>query len=169
MSHLLREHAPITEASWRMLDDEARERLRPALATRRLVDFSGPHGWDLSASNLGRSEKLPDAPWEGITARRRQVQSLVELRAEFSVSRSELEDAERGAPDIDLGELDAAAIRIASAENAAVFHGWEPAAITGMVAASTNDAIALGEDCDRYPAHVARAVDALRGVGVDRP
>ena len=27
MSHLLREHAPITEESWALIDDEARERL----------------------------------------------------------------------------------------------------------------------------------------------
>jgi uncharacterized linocin/CFP29 family protein len=26
MSHLLREHAPITEAGWKLIDDEARER-----------------------------------------------------------------------------------------------------------------------------------------------
>jgi uncharacterized linocin/CFP29 family protein len=169
MSHLLREHAPISEAGWRLLDEEARERLRPALAARRLVDFAGPHGWDFSASNLGRTEELPDAPWEGVAARRRRVQSLVELRAEFSVSRSELEDAERGAPDVDLGELDTAALRIASAENAAVFQGWEAASLAGLVGASTNYAIALGEDCDRYPAHVAKAVDALRAVGVDGP
>ncbi len=42
MSHLLREHAPITEANWSLIDDEARERLTPALAARKLVDFSGP-------------------------------------------------------------------------------------------------------------------------------
>ena len=62
MSHLLREHAPITEAGWRLLDDEARERLTPALAARKLVDFSGPHGWDYSATNLGRVEDVADAP-----------------------------------------------------------------------------------------------------------
>ena len=56
MSHLLREQAPITEAGWELLDAEARERLAPALAARKLVDFSGPHGWDHSATNLGRTE-----------------------------------------------------------------------------------------------------------------
>jgi uncharacterized linocin/CFP29 family protein len=169
MSHLLREHAPITEQGWQLLDDEARERLRPALAARTLVDFSGPHGWDLSASNLGRSEELSDVPWKGVEGRRRRVQSLVELRARFSISRSELEDAERGAEDVDIAELDAAALQIASAENAVVFHGWEAAGIAGMLVASTNDTIALGDDCDRYPTHIAKAVDTLRALGVDGP
>ena len=57
MSHLLREHAPITEAGWSLIDDEARERLTPALAARKLVDFAGPHGWEHSATNLGRIER----------------------------------------------------------------------------------------------------------------
>ncbi|HEY1355368.1 MAG TPA: family 1 encapsulin nanocompartment shell protein [Solirubrobacterales bacterium] len=169
MSHLLREQAPITEAGWRLLDDEARARLQPALGARRLVDFSGPHGWEFSAANLGRSEELGDAPWQGVAARRRRVLPLVELRAEFSVSRSELEDAERGAEDVDLAALDAAALQIAGAENAVVFHGWDAASISGAVSASTNDSIALGDDCDRYPRHVAIAVDTLRAAGIDGP
>ena len=44
MSHLLREHAPISQAGWDLIDEEARERLTPALAARKLVDFAGPQG-----------------------------------------------------------------------------------------------------------------------------
>ena len=169
MSHLLREHAPVTEAGWRELDDEARERLSPALAARKLVDFDGPHGWDYSATNLGRSEELPGAPGDGVAGRQRRVLGVVELRARFSVSRSELEDAERGAEDIDLDELDEAARRIAAAENSVVFHGWDAAGITGVIEASPNKGIALGEDCERYPRHIAKAVDDLRAVGIGGP
>jgi uncharacterized linocin/CFP29 family protein len=169
VSHLLREKAPITEKGWRVLDDEARQRLKPALAARKLVDFSGPHGWDYSATNLGRSEQLSEVPGDGISGRQRRVLGLVELRAPFSVSRSELEDAERGAEDVDLEALDEAAHRIAGAENAVVFHGWQAAGITGVIEASTNERITLGEDCERYPRHIAMAVDALRAVGIDGP
>ena len=62
MSHLLRSHAPITEMGWKLLDDEARQRSTPALAARKLVDFSGPHGWDYSATNLGRTKQLAAGP-----------------------------------------------------------------------------------------------------------
>jgi len=168
VSHLLREHAPITEAGWRLLDDEARERLAPALAARKLVDFAGPRGWAYSATNLGRAERIADAP-DGIVAATRRVLPLVEARAPFSIAHSELVDADRGAEDVDLGELDGAAQRIAIAENAAVFHGWGAAGISGIAEASTHDTIALGEDCERYPRHVAMAVDTLRGVGIDGP
>jgi uncharacterized linocin/CFP29 family protein len=169
MSHLLREKAPITEAGWDELDSEARERLAPALAARRLVDFAGPRGWAHSATNLGRTQDVADVPGGDVAGRQRRVLPLVELRARFSVSRSELDDAERGAADIDLDELDAAALRTASAENAAVFHGWSAAGIAGIVDSSTHDPIALGDDCELYPRHVAKAVDSLRAVGIDAP
>jgi uncharacterized linocin/CFP29 family protein len=169
VSHLLRERAPVTDAGWDQLDSEARERLQPALGARKLVDFAGPHGWEHSATNLGRAQEVAGVPGEGVAALQRGVLPLVELRARFSVARSELDDADRGAVDIDLGALDEAALCIAGAENAAVFHGWSAAGIAGIVDASTHDPIALGEDCERYPRHVAKAVDALRAVGIDAP
>jgi uncharacterized linocin/CFP29 family protein len=168
MSHLLRERAPITEAGWALLDDEARERLEPALAARKLVDFRGPRGWEHSATNLGRTESVGDSP-EGVEAAQRRVLPLVEMRAPFTVARAELADADRGAEDVDLAELDRAAHRLAVAENAAVFNGWAAVGISGIAEASPHDPIALGEDCERYPRHVAKAVDALRGVGIGGP
>jgi uncharacterized linocin/CFP29 family protein len=169
MNHLLRESAPITEAGWRLIDDEARERLTPALAARKLVDFAGPRGWEHSATNLGRTRPLAEAPVAGVDAAQRRVLAVVELRAPFTLARDELRDADRGAPDVDLAALDDAARLIATAENRAVFHGWEAAGITGIADASTHDAIPLGDDCERYPRHVARAVEALLRAGIDGP
>jgi uncharacterized linocin/CFP29 family protein len=97
------------------------------------------------------------------------VLPLVELRAPFAVSRSELRDADRGAEDVDFGALDTAARRMAVAENTAVFHGWKAAGIAGIAEASTHDPIALGDDCARYPRHVAKAVEALLAAGIDGP
>jgi uncharacterized linocin/CFP29 family protein len=170
MSHLLRSHAPITEAGWREIDSEARERLVPALAARKLIDFSGPHGWEYSATNLGRVRDVDGEPVQGVQAQQRRVLALVELRAPFAVSRAELRDLDRGADDVDLDELDAAAQRMAVAENLAVFHGLESAGIEGVAQASGHPPIALGEaDFDRYPTHVARAVEMLLSAGVEGP
>jgi uncharacterized linocin/CFP29 family protein len=169
VNHLLREQAPISEAAWRLVDDEARERLTPKLAARKLVDFAGPHGWQRSAVNLGRTEPVGDAPWQGVSAARRRVLPLVELRADFSVARSELRDADRGALDVDLAELDAAAHRLAVAENGAVFHGWPAAGIEGVCEGTAHEPIALGDRCERYPRHVAVAVERLLAAGVDGP
>jgi uncharacterized linocin/CFP29 family protein len=169
MNHLLRSHAPITDSGWALLDDEARQRLTPALAARRLVDFSGPHGWEHSATNLGRTEPLVATPREGVVANRRRVCALVELRADFTVAASELRDRDRGAVDVDLASLDEAAHRIAVSENVAVFHGWQEAGLTGIVGASPYEHEPLGQDADGYPRAIAGAVELLLSNGVGGP
>ncbi len=168
MSHLLRAQAPITDAGWALLDDEARERLSPALAARKLVDFSGPLGWGYSATSLGRVEPLASAPGEKVSGLQRQVLPLVELRADFELPRGELRAVDRGAKDADLEPLDKAAKRIARAENAAVFHGW-PGAFGGITDVSPHDDEPLGDVADQYPQRVARAVERLLGHGVGGP
>jgi uncharacterized linocin/CFP29 family protein len=168
-NHLLRAHAPISDSNWKLLDDEARERLTAALAGRKLVDFSGPRGWEFSATNLGRVQAIATAPAEGVTALQRRVLPLVELRAEFEVSRAELRDDDRGALDADLSSLDAAAHRLAVAENRTIFHGWPEAAISGIAEVSPHDGFALGDVPDQYPQPVAGAVQRLLSNGVAGP
>jgi len=169
MNHLMRQLAPISDTSWELLDDEARERLSGALAARRLVDFHGPRGWEHACVNLGRTKALQAAPCDGVSGRQRQVQPLVELRADFSISLEELRDNDRGAFDADLEPLDKAARQIAIAENVAVFHGWAEAGIAGIAEASVVGAQPLGGSAEEYPRSVARAVESLREVGVDGP
>jgi uncharacterized linocin/CFP29 family protein len=168
MNHLLRTIAPISDGGWKLLDEEATERLSAALAARQLVDFSGPHGWEHSATSLGRVEDLSDRI-EEVGTRRRRVLPLIELRDEFEIRRTELEDADRGAEDADLESLDAAAQRIARAENRAVCHGFAAAGIAGITEASSHPTIELTDDFDAYPGHVAKAVELLLAEGVDGP
>jgi uncharacterized linocin/CFP29 family protein len=168
MSNLLRSSAPISDDGWRLLDEEAKERLAPALAARKLVDFSGPHGWDYSATNLGRTTGPDSGPCEGVTGRKRRVLPLVELRADFEIQRQELRDADRGAEDADLAPLDKAAHQIALAENIAVFHGYGDA-ITGIAEASPHESTALGDAANDYPTHVAGATERLLCEGVAGP
>jgi uncharacterized linocin/CFP29 family protein len=168
-NHLLRSHAPISDSNWSLLDDEARERLTVALAARKVVNFSGPHGWDYSATNLGRVENVAAAPCEGVTATQRRVLPLVEVRAEFAISREELRDDDRGAADVDLEPLDVAAHQIAVAENRAVFHGWPEASIAGIAQASPHQGLQLGHDPGGYPRPVASAVEQLLRSGIAGP
>ena len=168
MNHLLRSHAPISDAAWNLLDGEAHERLTPALAARKLVDVSGPHGWEHSATNLGRTSPLTSSPSEGVSGLQRRVLPLVEVRADFELSRAELRDADRGADDIDLAALDTAAHQMAVTENVAVFHGWNDA-FTGIVEASPHEQVQLGDDANGYPRQVASAVERLLGSGIAGP
>jgi uncharacterized linocin/CFP29 family protein len=169
MSHLLRSHAPITDAAWGLIDEEAASRLKVALAARQLVDFSGPKGWTYSASNLGRVARLAGSVVEGVSGRQRQVLPLVELRADFTVARDELRDGDRGAADVDFGALDESALNLALAENLAVFHGWEEAGIVGIAEASTHEPLPLGDHANLYPGAVARGAERLLRAGIPRP
>jgi uncharacterized linocin/CFP29 family protein len=169
VNHLLRSIAPVTERAWEMLDQEAREHLLPALGARKLVDFAGPFGFDYSATNLGRVARLATAPCEGVEARQRRVLPLVELRSDFTVSRDELVDFERGAVDTDLDDLDAAVQRIALAENSAVFNGFEAAGIVGIAQSTTHPPIPLGDATASFPSQVAKAVELIRREGIDGP
>jgi len=71
-----------------------------------------------------------------VSARERRVLPVVEMRAPFSVSRSELRARDRGAADMDLDALAVAAHAIAVAENRAVFHGLSLASSEGIAGAS---------------------------------
>jgi uncharacterized linocin/CFP29 family protein len=168
MNHLLRGHAPISDGVWKELDEEATSRLRPALAARQLVDFSGPHGWEYSATTLGRVTPLDSSPGDGISGQQRRVLPLIEVRADFELSRAELRDADRGAEDADYEPLDNAAHQIARAENVAVFHGWT-GAIEGITECTPHDKIALGEDTAGYPRAVADARERLLSAGITGP
>jgi uncharacterized linocin/CFP29 family protein len=168
MNHLLRSYAPISEKSWSEIDQEVKDRLLPGLAARRLVDFSGPEGWERSSVDLGRALSI-EPPADGLRAAQRQVLPLIELRADFAVARSALRDLDRGAVDTDFSAVDSAARRMAEAENVAVFHGWKAANIVGIAQAAEQRAVVAGKKFAEYPKHVAKAVDTLLSAGVSGP
>jgi uncharacterized linocin/CFP29 family protein len=168
MDHLLHDLAPISSAGWEEIDDEAKSRLTTYLAARKLVDFDGPKGWSYSSTDLGRVDKVSKTPTDGVTARQRRVLPLVELRAEFTVSRTEIDDVDRGAT-ADLADLDQAARNIALAENIAVFHGYKSAGFQGITEMSSHPPVDFGGDFEHSPTVVAKAVDVLRQAGIDGP
>jgi len=169
MNHLLRDLAPITTDAWSMIDDEAKSRLSVYLGARRVVDFSGPHGWTHSATSLGRVGPVASAPFEGVIAQSRSVLPLAEVRADFTLQRSELENISRGALDVDLDPVDEAARRIASVENAAVFSGWGELGMTGILEASPHDPIVIGDEPRAFALRVAEAVARLKDAAVGGP
>ncbi len=168
MDHLYRELAPVSEAAWEQIESTAKTKLVTQLAARKLVDLSGPHGWNHSATDLGRIDEV-SSPAEGVSAAQRRVLPLVELRADFSVSRIEIDDADRGADDIDLAELDEAVRQIALAENSTVFHGYAGAGMLGITERSSHEPLSIGQDMDNYPTLVAQATDLLRRSGIGGP
>lgn len=169
MNHLLRSKAPITDEGWAEIDAEARRSLVNYLAARRLIDFSGPHGWEYSAIPTGRVGP-PGMLQDGkVQVRARKVRPLLELRTPFTVSRDELDALARGACDPDLQSVIDAARAAAAAEDLAVFHGVPAAGIEGLTEETPHDKVIISDDYSRYPAHVTKAIAMMREAGVDGP
>jgi uncharacterized linocin/CFP29 family protein len=169
MSDLLkREHAPITPEAWAQIDDEARRVLKLHLAGRKVVDFSGPHGWTLGGVNTGHLQQIEKGPIPGVSHAVREVQPLVEVRSPFTLKILELDYAARGARDLDLDAVVAVAERVAHTEDAAIFHGFEQGRITGIIEASPHAPIDVKTNLE-WPRAVAAAKEVLRVAGINGP
>src|SRR5262249_59413863 len=98
MNNLHRELAPISDAAWAEIEEEATRTLKRHLAGRRVVDVRGPAGVAFPAVGTGHLLSI-ESPMDGILARQRAVKPLVELRVPFELDRQEIDDVERGAED----------------------------------------------------------------------
>src|SRR5260370_42712621 len=137
MNNLHRELAPISDAAWAQIEEEASRTLKRYLAGRRVVDLQGPSGVSLAAVGTGHLQTIA-APGDGVLARRREAKELVELRVPFDLDRQMIDDVERGAKDSDWQPAKNAAKKIAFAEDGAVFEGYAPAGMPGIRHGTTN-------------------------------
>jgi uncharacterized linocin/CFP29 family protein len=169
VNHLHRDLAPVSEAAWAEIDEEATRTLRHFLSARKLVDFNGPLGYDASAISLGRLTPLDGQPGDDVVASRRKVLPLVELRRRFTLQRSELDAVDRGARDADLDPLVDACRALARTEDRLVFDGYPAADIEGLAAASPHQPVTLTDRFEQYANHVAKAVSVLKEAGVGGP
>ena len=168
MNNLHRELAPISEAAWADIEEEVSRTLKRYLAARRVVDVRGPGGVALGAATTGHLRDLK-APADGIIARQREVNALVELRVPFDLNRRQIDDVERGSEDSDWQPAKDAARLLAFAEDRAVFEGYPAGGIGGVRAGTSNPQVALPADVREYPDAIAQALSQLRLVGVNGP
>jgi uncharacterized linocin/CFP29 family protein len=168
MNNLHRELAPISDAAWSQIEEETSRTLKRYLAGRRVVDLQGPSGVALSAVGTGHLHNI-DASGDGILARQRDVNALVELRVPFDLDRQQIDDVERGANDSDWQPAKDAARLLAFAEDRAIFDGYAAAGVGGIRQGTSNPVMTLPADVREYPDVVAQAVSQLRLVGVNGP
>jgi len=122
MGNLRRDAAPLTERTWKAIDEAVAQAARHVLAGRRVATFDGPRGWDHAATRLGTMK--PCATREGkATVCVEEMALLAEVRAEFALSWTTLELFDRGAPALDTGPAENAAREVALAEDRIVFYG----------------------------------------------
>ncbi|MGW3497939.1 family 1 encapsulin nanocompartment shell protein [Streptomyces sp. NPDC001020] len=168
MDNLHRELAPISAAAWADLENEARRTFTRHVAARRIVDVPEPGGLELAGVGSGHLQDV-EAPAEGVVARVRRFQPLVELRVPFTVDRQQVDDVARGAKDADWQAVKDAARKMAVAEDRAVFEGYAAAGISGLRESSSNSALLLPAEVRAYPDVVSKALTALRLAGVGGP
>src|SRR5277367_5275035 len=161
MNNLHRELAPILDAAWAQIEEEAARTLKRYLAGRRVVDVQGPAGSMLSAVGTGHLRNIA-APGDGIIARQREVKALVELRVPFELERQQIDDVERGANDSDWQPAKDAARKIAFAEDGAIFDGYAAAGIGGIRQGTSNPIMTLPADVREYPEAIAQGLSRLR-------
>jgi uncharacterized linocin/CFP29 family protein len=168
MNNLHRELAPISDAAWAQIEEEASRTVKRYLAGRRVVDVHGPAGSALSAVGTGHLRKIA-APGNGIAAHQRDVKSLVELRVPFDLERQMIDDVDRGSNDSDWQPAKDAARTLAFAEDRAIFEGYDAAGIVGVRQGTSNPKKPLPSDVRKYPEAFAQALSQLRLVGVNGP
>jgi uncharacterized linocin/CFP29 family protein len=168
MNNLHRELAPISDAAWTQIEEEASRTFKRYIAGRRVVDVQGPAGTTLSAVGTGHLRTIA-APRDGIVARQREVKALVELRFPFELNRQAIDDVERGANDSDWQPVKDAARQIAFAEDGSIFDGYAGAGIGGIRQGTSNPIKTLPTDVREYPDAIAQGLSQLRLVGVNGP
>ena len=164
VSHLLREHAPITDAGW---ERDRRRGPRAADAGPRPRASSstspGPLGWEHSATNLGRVEPLARRAGRGrrgapaARAAARRAARAVHRRARRAARPRPRRGRRRPRRRSTTPRSGSRSPRTSPSSTA----GERPGSTASPRPRRTRRS-PLGDDgCDRYPTHVARAVEML--------
>ena len=167
-NNLYRNLAPVTDVAWTEIELEATRTFKRHIAGRRVVDVSEPGGPVTASVSTGRLVDV-QAPTDGVVAHLRASKPLVRLRVPFTLSRSEIDDVERGSQDSDWDPVKGAAKKLAFVEDRAIFEGYAAASIDGIRNASSNPALTLPDDPRAIPDIITQALSELRLAGVDDP
>jgi uncharacterized linocin/CFP29 family protein len=168
MNNLYRDLAPVTEEAWEEIELEATRTFKRHIAGRRVVDVSEPGGPAKAAISTGRLLDV-SAPSDGVVAHLRASKPLVRLRVPFVLSRTEIDDVERGSQDSDWDPVKVAAKKLAFVEDRAIFEGYAAASIEGIRNGSSNKPLTLPDDPRGIPDIITEALSELRLAGVEGP
>ncbi len=169
MDRLKRSLAPIADEAWKEIDEQARRTLKGNLSARSLVNFSGPHGAQFAAVNLGTVKLQPSGADKELLCGARDVLPLIEVQVPFALSVAELDAISRGYKTPNLDPLKKAAAKIACFEEAAIYFGYEKGGIQGMAKATPHAPLALPKTANGYPEAVESGIIAIQKSGLGGP
>lgn len=169
MDILRKSIAPIADAAWDQINEQAKEIFNALLTARQVVDVDGPKGWKYNAVPLGRLKLIEDNHIDVVGYGINQVLPLAEARISFKLNLWELDYAVRGAEDIDLGSLEEAAKKIALFEENAIYYGSKDLQIKGLIDSSEHKPIAFSKNMQDIMLNIATAISTLKDSAIEGP
>ncbi|MFO8234235.1 MAG: family 1 encapsulin nanocompartment shell protein [Bacteroidales bacterium] len=169
MDILRRSIAPISQDAWNEIEEQAKIIFTNILTARRFAEVEGPKGIDYGGINLGRlvlsdKKKVKDVRY-GIN----KFLPLLEARKSFNMNIWELDNAVRGAEDIDLGPMENAAKEIAEFEEKVIYHGLKDAHIVGLKNSSDHDKMNFPEEGKDILRTVTSAIRQMNKASLEGP
>jgi len=169
MDILKRNIAPITDKAWQEIDRQAKKVFLNQLTARYFVDVIGPKGWDYTTVGLGRLN-VPENQREGnVRFGIHLVQPLVEIRTSFQLDLWELDNINRGAIDVDFTPLIDAAKQTALFEEKAIYHGFEPGDIDGILPVLEYEPLSFSHEPGEFFGSTIEAATILSDASVEGP
>jgi uncharacterized linocin/CFP29 family protein len=169
MAHLGQGQAPVSPQVWQELSRQAKRVVGGNLFGRTVVDVEGPRGADFAAVSRGRLSMTGGQGAGEVHYGLFDVAPLVETRVSFSLSRTELDNIDRGARDVNIKALEQAGAKIAHFEDDAIFEGFAPAAIAGLGKSSAHRPLHYPADALALPAVVAEALGVFQQSAIQGP
>jgi uncharacterized linocin/CFP29 family protein len=168
MDILRRSLAPITKEAWDIIDDQAKKVFNAILSARRFVDVDGPKGWDFASVSEGRLN-VPENQTGEIKYGINKVLPLIETRSSFSLDIWELDNAARGAKDLNLDTMEEAARSIGEFEEKVVYNGFPNANIGGLKEVSEHDPVKYPERIEDLPEIISELISEFVKSSVEGP
>ena len=152
--------APISNESWKEIEERLMEVFKNYLSARKVVKVVGPKGLDytvISEGRLGQIHEDGDLCYANYN-----VTPLSEVRVEFEMDRWELDNVLRGAKDVNYEPLEEAAKKIALFEENVIYNGLEKLNIKGIVNSSEHETLVFGNDQESILDSIAQGIIKLR-------
>jgi uncharacterized linocin/CFP29 family protein len=161
--------APITENAWDEIKLQSERVIKEYLTGRKISDVIGPAGIELGAISTGRLLVPSDQSKEGVKIGIREVIPLMEVRKPFTLDLWELDNASRGASDLDLRTIEKAAQQMAGFEDQCLYYGFDNNIAPGLLNAVEEKPVKVKLNTSDFLRVVADQVTSLQQSAVEGP
>lgn len=169
MNILKKDLAPITENAWNEIELQSERVINEYLTGRKISQLIGPAGIELGAISTGRLLVPSDQSKDGVQIGIREVIPLMEVRKPFTLDLWELDNASRGASDLDLGVIEKAAQQMAGFEDQCLYYGFDNNIAPGLMNAVDEKPLKVKLNTSDFLRAVADQVSSLQRNAVEGP